>query len=192
MSRIPPNIELIVAQQLYTQAIELDWTNLTPQQRSAQYVKWLEDPYVGGKLADYLTPSAARVWIKDGPMKEWTRAVSGVGKYAALVVDTESLPRRIVQKILGSEWQPSAGTLRVKPLRVTLVNGEDEVVLTWAPANGLKHMVWAALKASAEGDVRSWIVCVTDTFTKPTPANEKQAHQQIAERCGLRLVHVTV
>jgi len=193
MARIPPKVELAVVAQLYSDASELGWTSLRPRQRSAQYDKWLEDPDVGGKLKAYLSASGARVWIKDGPMKEWTRALSGVGKYATLVGDSASTQVKVVRKALGSDWEPRSDTLKVKPLRVVARNSEeDEAVVTWAPSSGLKHMVWAALTASAEGDVRDWVVCVTDTFTKPTPANEKQAHLRMAKRCGLRLTHVTI
>jgi hypothetical protein len=193
MAKIPPEVETAVVTHLYSDAHKLDWSSLRPQQRSSQYDKWVEDPEVGGKLKAYLTPSSARVWIKDGPMKEWTRAQSGIGKYAKLMDDPAATQRKVVQKGLGSGWEALSETLKVKPLRITARNPEgEEAVVTWAPSSGLKHMAWAALSASAEGDRREWVICVTDTFTKPTPANEAQAHARLAKRCGLRLVHVTV
>ncbi len=190
--RIPKEVETKVVTRLYADAKELDWASLTPQQHSAQYTKWVDEPEVGGRLREYLSASDARVWIKDGPMKEWSRSLSGVGKYADLVDGADDTPARLVRKALGEGWHVDNDTLRVKPLRVTARNDEDEAVLTWAPANGLKHLVWAALTASAEGDSRNWVLCVVETFTKPTPANEKQAHQRLAKRCALRLVHVTL
>ncbi len=193
MVKIPPEVELAVVTRLYSDALKLDWSGLRPQQRSAQYDKWVDDPEVGGKLQGYLSPSGARVWIKDGPMKEWTRAHAGIGKYAKLLDDPVATQRKVVAKALGPEWEPLSETLKVKPLRVTARDGEgDEAVVTWAPPSGLKHMAWAALSASANGDPRQWVVCVTETFTKPTPANERQAHLRLAKRCGLRLVHVAI
>ena len=191
-TRIPREIESAVVKQLYSDAAQLDWPSMTPQQHTAQYNKWVGDPKVGGKLTEYLNASDARVWIKDGPMKEYSRAASGVGKYAALVENHGDVQSKIVRKALGDSWTPDPDTLRVKPLRIVARDGEDEAVVTWAPATGLKHMMWAALTASAEGDARPWTVCVTETFTRPTPANEKQAHARVAKRCGLRLVHVTL
>jgi hypothetical protein len=193
MPRIPPEIEMTVVAQLYSDASELDWTSLRPHQRSAQYDRWLETPEVGAKLRAYLSGSAARVWIKDGPMKEWTRALSGVGKYATLIGDSTTTQLKVVQKALGPNWGPLCDTLKVKPLRIVArQDDETEAVVTWAPANGLKHMIWAALTASAEGDTRDWMICVTESFTRPTPANEKQAHLRLAKRCDLRLVHLTI
>ncbi|MDV7134520.1 hypothetical protein [Williamsia muralis] len=191
-ARIPPEIETAVVAKLYKDAELLGWTTMTPQQHSRQYGKWVGDAAVGGKLTEYLSTSAARVWIKDGPMKEYSRAASGVGKYASLIDGTNDVQARIIRKALGAEWVPVSDSLRVKPLRLLARKGEDEAIVTWAPATALKHMVWAALTASAEGDPRQWTVCVTETFIKPTPVNEKHAHARLAKRCGLRLVHVTI
>ncbi len=191
-TRIPPDIETAVVTNLYADAERLGWTSMTPQQHSAQYDNWVGTPDVGGKLTQFLSASAARVWIKDGPMKEYSRATSGVGKYAKLIANPNDLLDKIVRKALGDGWEPISETLKVKPLRVTARNGEDDAIVTWAPATGLKHMVWAALTASTAGDPHEWTLCVTGTFTRPTPANEKQAHVRLAKRCGLRIVHVTI
>jgi hypothetical protein len=190
--RIPKEVETKVVSRLYADAKKLDWASLTPQQHSAQYTKWVEDPEVGGRLREYLSDSDARVWIKDGPMKEWSRSLSGVGKYAALIEGADDIPAKLVRKALGEEWEVDLESLKTKPLRVTARKDEDETVLTWAQARDLKHLVWAALTASSEGDAREWVICVVGTFTRPTPANEKQAHQRLAKRCGLRLVHVSL
>lgn len=190
--RIPKDVETKVVTRLYVDATRLDWASLTPQQHSAQYTKWVDEPEVGGRLREYLSSSDARVWIKDGPMKEWSRSLSGVGKYATLIDGADDTPARLVRKALGEGWQVDNDTLRVKPLRVTARREEAETVLTWAPVSGLKHLVWAALTANSEGDSRDWVLCVVETFTKPTPANEKQAHQRLAKRCGLRIVHVSL
>lgn len=189
---IPKDVETKVVTALYADAKQLDWARLTPQQHSAQYTKWVNEPAVGGRLREYLSASDARVWIKDGPMKEWSRSLSGVGKYASLTDGAGDTPVRLARKALGEGWQVDNDTLRVKPLRVTARKDEDETVLTWAPVSSLKHLVWAALTASSEGDPRDWVLCVVETFTKPTPANEKQAHQRLAKRCGLRIVHVSL
>jgi hypothetical protein len=190
MARIPKDVETKVVSKLYADAAAIDWAHLTPQQRSAQYTKWVEDSLVGGRLKEYLTAETARVWIKDGPMKEWSRSISGVGKYAALVEGSQDTHLKLVRKALGEDWTVLPDSLHIKPLRLVASKDEDETVVTWAAASELKHLVWAALSASAEGDTRSWVLCVVGTFTKPTPANEKQAHQRLAQRCGLRLIHV--
>lgn len=189
--RVPKEIETKIVTRLYADANTLDWDHLTPQQHSAQYTKWVSDPKVGGRLQNYVSGGDARVWIKDGPMKEWARAKMGVGKFAPLIEGSAAIPAKLIKKVLGEGWELVPGTMSDKPLRLTATNeDEDEVVVSWAPSSGLKHMVWAALSANAKGDVRTWVLCIVGTFTKQTPANEQQAQQRIAKRCGLRLKHV--
>lgn len=188
--RVPKEIGNKVVSKLYSDAAKFDWAHLSPQQRSAQYNAWIQDPEVGGRLQQYLAAEEARVWIKDGPMKEWSRAVSGVGEYAAFVDDASDFQPRLVRKALGEGWQPRPDTLRIKPLRLVAHKDEEEIMVAWGPATDLKHLMWAALTASAAGDARVWVVCVVSAFTKPTPSNEKQAHQRIAHRCGIRVVHI--
>lgn len=193
MARIPKEVETKVVRKLYADAKSLDWEHQTPQQHSAQYLKWIQDPEVGGRLLEYLTAEDARVWIKDTPMKERRRALSGVGKYADLVQDPGATPEKIVKKALGAGWTPRPGPVQSKPLRVMASNDQDEeTVVAWAPASGLKHLVWAALVASTKSDPRPWVLCVVGTFAKPTPTNEKLAHQRLAKRCDLRIEHLNL
>lgn len=190
--RVPREIEAKVVTKLYADAKRLDWASMTPQQHSAQYAAWIADVEVGGRLREFLSDSQARVWIKDGPMKEWSRSLSGVGKYATLSEGAEDVPSRLVRRALGDDWEVDLASIRTKPLRVVARKDEEEAVVTWAQSKDLKHLIWAALTASAEGDSRLWVVCVVESFTKPTPANEKLAHGRLAKRCGLRLEHVTL
>lgn len=189
---LPSEIERRVVTRLFQDADHLDWANLPPGGRTAQYAKWVQDAEVGGCLTQFMTPEQARVWIKDGPMKEWARAVSGMGKYAPLVPRPGVTPDQLVHLALGPGWQVQDKTQRIKPLRVNAACGEDEVTVTWGPEKDLKHLVWAALQAGANGDPTPWVLCVTSTFTTPVPANVRQAHLRLAARCGLRIAHVTV
>lgn len=174
---------------LFTDMELLAWEGLTLPQRTKQYGEWIADPEVGGRLTTFMTPERARVWIKDGPVKEYPRAVAGIGKYAALAHGRGGL-LEIARRALGSEWTADRTTLRVKPLRAEAHKGEETVVLAWGPARDLKHLIWAAINAEASGDPREWVLTVTGTFTRPVTASEKAHHLRIARRCGLRLVHV--
>ena len=190
--RIPRPIESKIVAKLYGDAGALDWASLSQTERSEQYVKWLKDPEVGGRLGKYLTEGEARVWIKDGPMKEWSRASSGVGRYAEYVDDSADIPTLLVEKVRGSGWVFDRRDISVKPLRLVARRGEGETVVTWGNPRDLKHLVWAALSAAAEGDARPWVLCVVETFTRPIPRNEKLAHLRVAERSSLTVTHVAL
>lgn len=190
--RVPRDIEVAIVSRLFRDADELDWGHISSGERTAQYSNWLQARDIGGELTRYMTSDEARVWIKDGPMKEWSRAVNGVGRYADLIVNPQASAASIVTKALGQNWVVQDGSLMVKPLRVVVARDQEQAVFTWGPARDFKHLLWAALKADAEGDPRDWVLCTTSTFTRPLPANSVRFHQRIARRCALKLIHVTV
>jgi hypothetical protein len=188
---LPSEVDRVVAGRLFADIQRLGWEDLTNVERSAQYVRWLADPDIGGRLTQFMDAGQARVWIKDGPVKEYPRAAAGVGKYATLVVTVSTqLPSLIVSHALGSGWLPRAETMQVKPLRIAAYAGEEEAVVAWGPARDLKHLVWAALLAQVRSDAREWVLVVTSTFTNPVPAAEKVLHGRIGSRIGVRIVHV--
>lgn len=193
-TKIPAEVERRVVTRLYADAQSLDWVNLTSQERTAQYARWVADPEVGGKLKAHVSEGELRVWIKDGPMKELSRASSGMGRYAALIPSADEVPARLVERVLGEEWELVPGSVTVKPLRLTAGHRVDdrEEVLTWGQVSDFKHLVWSALNATVNGDARPWTLCLVETLTHPTPANERRAHERLARRCGLTVTHVSL
>lgn len=189
---LPDKIELEIVTHLFADAERLKWTYMNATERSRQYREWLQDPRIGGTLSGFMASGEARVWIKDGPMKEFARAVHGQGKYAHLISGRAPSPELIVRKALGDEWQVVEGSQKIKPLRVTARKEEEEVVFTWGPVRDFKHLVWAALSALAEGDTRSWVLCLTASFVNPTPRNAQAHNLRLAEQCGLKVVHLSL
>ncbi len=179
-----------VVKKLFADAHNADWTHLTDGQRSAIYGQWMEDPEVGGRLTQFMSPDRARVWIKDGPMKEYARARYRVGIYAKYVKNSAANVDYLVDRALGAGWQIDPASQKIKPLRVRVRSGDDERYFTWAPSTDLKHLVWAAVRAEAEGDQTPWMLCVVGSFENPTPADEQAQNQRIAARCRLQIVHV--
>lgn len=189
---LPDTIELEVVTHLFADAERLKWTYMNATQRSRQYKEWLQDPRIGGKLGHFMASEQARVWIKDGPMKEFSRAIHGQGKYGHLIAGRAPSPELIVRKALGDEWQVLAGSQKIKPLRVTAYRGDEEVTFAWGPVRDFKHLIWAALSALAAGEGRSWVLCLTASFVNPTPRNVQAHNLRLAERCGLRVVHLSL
>lgn len=190
---IPTEIEMGIVRLLYREASERNWTYLTDSERTAAYNQWVRSPEIGGRLASYLKdPDGVRHWIKDTPMKEFARAVYGVGKYAELVPNPAAGVSTLVRQTLGPDWTPDLETRRIKPLRVTLRKGETEDMhFTWGPQRDLKHLVWAALRAEADGDTTPWTVCVVSSFVAPIQQELKTANLRLGQRCGLTITHAT-
>jgi hypothetical protein len=180
---------------MYERAAELGWPSLSDAERTNQYRYWTDDQQIGGKLLLYLgRPEAVRVWMKDGPMKEYARAVNGIGKYADLVdEDIVRLPE-LLSRALGPGWIEIPNTKKIKPLRVTVRrhNDEDEEKrFCWGPPRDLKHLVWRAITDQAEGDAVSWIVCVVNPSTRPATKSQRAQHERLARRIGLDIVDIT-
>ena len=75
---VPKEIRHEVVRALYQQVETMNWELMSPQQKSQQYARWIDDPAIGGRLTQFQSAEDARVWLKDGPMKEFARALDGV------------------------------------------------------------------------------------------------------------------
>lgn len=187
--RINPELERKIVIRMFADAERHDWTHLNGDQRSAIYESWMNDPEIGGRLTEFKSPQGARVWIKEGPMKEYSRAKYGVGKYAEFVanpIDASDL----VARAMGGDWRIVPNTRKGKPLRVRIRAGDLDRHFAWAPADQLKHLVWAAIRTEALGDQTPWTLCLVGSFEKPTPADQRALDLRIGERCALEVTHV--
>lgn len=187
---LPKHVDEAVCRRLFDDMRSMGWETLSSVERTQQYEKWVGDPEVGGRLTAFMSEAGARVWIKDGPAKEYQRALAGIGKYAVYADADQSRVSEIVHHALGSGWQVQPASLRIKPLRVTASQEENDSVVTWGPARDLKHLVWAALTAQADGDAREWVLVVISSFVRPASTADKQAHARLATRVGLRITHM--
>lgn len=170
-----------VVQKLYSDAQEIDWEHLTHAEHTEWYTRWLADQSVGGVLTTWMSPEEARVWLKDGPMKEYARALAGEGTFAKYIEDHPRGPARIVEKALGNGWTVVWTTVRVKPLQCRATNGQQTVKVFWGPAKDFKHLLWAALKLV---DERAYLV-VWDTVSNPLQTQARDKISAIGRRCSL-------
>jgi hypothetical protein len=178
-----------VVRALYADAEELDWEHQPPAERTRQYARWLRDNRVGGILTRYMTTESARSWIKDGPMKEFSRARRRAGRYAEFGRATGTSPEDVVRHALGDSWRIADGRVGVKPFHCEAANAGELAFVTWGPAANFRHLVWAALRWGVDHPGRAVIV-VTDLPERPTPEDEATWHKKVAERCGLEVTHM--
>ena len=165
---------------------------LSQSERTRKYAEWLKDSQVGGVLTQYLTPEDARVWIKDGPMKEYARALAGIGKYAGLIETPALSASEVVARALGADWHLVPESTRVKPLRCLAERGMERTLVVWGPSRDFKHLLWAALKATDAKAQPPAQVVVTETFERQTPATERERQRRFARRCGFEVSHLRV
>ena len=187
---IPESQLANVVTALYEDAHAKNWIHLPPRDRSQAYSAWVEDARVGGILTKYMTPEAARAWIKDGPMKEYGRALRGTGRYARFGRSGGTGASDIIRAALGDGWQLVEGTAGIKPshAQATDENGTS-VYLAWDEARNFKNLVWAALRASVTLGIPGHVV-ITEPPGTSTARDVVDVHTAIARRCGLELHHV--
>lgn len=179
-----------VVRKVYADALELDWEHCNQREHTEQYARWLNDPQVGGLLSQWMAPEDQRVWLKDGPMKEFARALAGEGTYALYLTDHPRSPVQLVQRAMGAGWLVVPGTSSVKPLQCDAVMGPQLVRLFWGPAKDFKHLLWAALEHGHRSPMKEARVVVFDSTTRPLSDSEKMKLSQISIRCKIPLTLV--
>lgn len=187
---IPQEIAKKVVGRLFEDAENRGWVNLALPERTKMYNDWVKDSEVGGRLRDFISVEDARVWIKDGPMKEYSRARYGIGKYAQYIAAPALARQELLRSVLGDDWQEEPKSLVIKPLRVTVTDGDKRLRLTWGSARDFKHLLWAALESDAKGDTVDWVLCVVGSFENPTPADRRRMYDRMAKRCGFSIKYV--
>ncbi|MFD6158830.1 hypothetical protein ACFWF7_00675 [Nocardia sp. NPDC060256] len=158
-------------------------------EKTHQYRKWIEDPQVGKILLDYGPEKDARVWIKDVPMKEYTRAQEGIGNYVRYTVRRFKGPQEIIQAAFGHGWDMIPNTINVKPNHCYATNGTSTRYVCWGHAGTVRDLVWAALSIAVSGGDRPAIVVTTrDGETIDSPVRE--LHSALAEHCRIDLSYL--
>ena len=189
-SLLPENQLEQVVRALYQAADEAGWETLGPRDRSQLYTRWVDptDP-VGAVVTRFMTPESARSWIKDGPMKEYSRANRGTGRYARFGRQGGTGPMDIVRHALGAAAVIESGSAQVKPLRCHAHTAERRYLVIWGDPRGYKELVWAALRAITEDGDQVHIV-VLEPPARAVPADERAKQQAIAAHCGIQLHHL--
>ncbi|MFD3430709.1 hypothetical protein [Nocardia fluminea] len=183
-------IQVQVATELYQRAEDIDWDLLTDRERAAYYAKWVDDKKIGGVLAAYLPVGDIRVWIKDGPMKEYVRALEGIGAYATCATKRFPPHDTLVKQALGSSWDLVPKSVTEKPMHCMATDGERERYMCWGAPHTFKDLVWAAL-GQAVNSSETPLIIVTTRTGHPQSTQDKAFQKAIAERCGLRIAHLS-
>ncbi|MGW4398360.1 hypothetical protein ACWEHA_24000 [Amycolatopsis nivea] len=188
--KLPNEIREVVCRELYRQVHALDWESMSDRQKTEQYSLWVDDPAIGGELADHFTAEGMRVWLKDGPMKEYARALEGVGPYAKYAVKKLTDIEVSVREALGREWHTVPGTLAEKPMHVTITDGADQRYVCWGQPHTLRDLLWAAVREAVNAPARPLIVVTLRENTSLTE-DDKTFQDKVAAHCGLDLIRVT-
>lgn len=186
---VPQEIRESVLRELYRQADSLDWEDVPVRQKTSHYRQWVEDPSIGGRLADFYTAEGMRVWLKDGPLKEYARALENFGPFAKYANKRLSPPSEFITEILGDSWTVQPESIREKPMHCLITNGHEHRYVCWGRPHTFRDLLWAAVNKAVSSHLRPLIV-VYLTDGKSVSDNQKSLHQKIAKHCELDLAYV--
>lgn len=191
MTSVPSSVRISVIQALYKRFDDLHWEALSNPERTSAYARLVVDPDIGGKLDPYLGPGEIRLWIKDGPAKEYGRALAGIGRYAQYTSRALDGPARIVTSALGDGWSVVNGSVQEQPTRCLAVDadGNTKSVLWGTPA-ALKVLVWQAVQDQARQPGVSQTIVVTRRGITPIPTDEWNEIQRICDVVGVTATQV--
>lgn len=150
MARIPDQLRRQIVAELYHRLDDLKWEERTQPERSSIYQRLVDDPVIGGRLASHIPVDRIRVWIKDGPAKEYRRALEGVGPYANFTKRRTSGAKGVVEAVLGKDWTIVDGSVGEKPMRCSAEQGDSRRLLVWGPETSIKELFWHAAIHVAE------------------------------------------
>jgi hypothetical protein len=192
MSELESAFRRAIIAEVYRQAGEMDWDGLTDRQRSAVYDRWIDEPAIGGELTRFLPRERARVWLKDVPMKEYARARSGIGSLADLVTVRLPSPGQIARQVQGEHWDAVDGTIREKPNRCEITDGQDQRLMIWGPPKVLRDLVWAGINAVVDGHEPTPLIVVAAPRGDSAGQDEMRRHIRIGAIVGLEVRHTTL
>lgn len=188
-SEIPASVREEVARRLYREAADLDWDLMSDRTKSQQYRRWIDDPAIGGKLTAHVSQPAARIWLKDGPMKEYDRALEGIGTFAGYTVVRFADVNELMRAAFGSGWRVTPGTLGEKPMHCLAGEGTRHRYVCWGKPGKFRDLIWAALNAAVDSDHRPMaVVSLRDGLD--VTGDERERHRAIGEHCGIDVRHI--
>ena len=175
---VPPKVREAVLVELVRQLDEVKWEELAANDTSAWYNRFVRDENIGRRLAQYMSEAEIRVWIKDGPAKEYRRALEGRGSYAQYTSRAFPGPEVIVRATLGKGWTLVADSVEEKPMRCLARSRDQTKFLIWGPTKSLKDLVWQASVTLAEHPHTA----ITLVITKPSAARLMGDRWTLAEK----------
>lgn len=179
MTDVPTQTRQEVIGSLYQEMDRMRWDEMTNRDKSDAYERFVSDPRIGGRLAPFLGSDKIRVWIKDGPAKEYGRALEGVGAYASYTSRTYPSPDRFVAQVLGQEWRVREDSVEDKPMRCWAETDDGSArYVVWGPFSGLKDLIWQAVCHRAEHwDSEPVVVVTTRGMIRLSPGQRTQAER---------------
>lgn len=173
MTAIPPTVRSEVIEELVSQFDAARWEELSSHAASEMYDRFVRDPKIGGRLSPHMPTAKIRVWIKDGPAKEYRRALEGIGPIALITKRAYPGPTSVVRLALGDKWSPTVDTIEEKPMRCFAEDPDGQsMFVIWGPLSALQGLIWNSCLIRTEDSLKAITVVVTKPNSAALPSKE--------------------
>lgn len=182
MAAVPADVRAEVIKELVRQFDAARWEELSSHEASGMYDRFVKDPKIGARLSTYMPTDKVRVWIKDGPAKEYRRALEGIGPVAPFTTRAYPGPESVVRLALGDRWAPKDDTIEEKPMRCFAEdpNGQSMFVI-WGPLSALQGLIWNSCLIRAEDALKPITVVVTKPNSASLPTDDWELVKRLCD-----------
>lgn len=189
MTPIPPEIRDEVIRRVYADCDRLEWETLSSGKKTTAYNRWVDDPEIGGLLRRYMsqmTHADTRVWLKDGPLHDYDRAINGVGANARYTRRRVADPPFLIRNALGADWELLEGSIQDRPLRCVAVNPRtrERTQLIWGPFKNLSSLAWAAVTVRVADRAARPVIVLVRPAGQILPAEQEREVRAVCEVIG--------
>lgn len=178
-----------IIRSLYVRAVALNWTCLAQKAKTAQYEAWVDDPDIGGRLCQWMSRAEARVWIKDGPMHEYARALANVGRYACFLSEHPRSAQEVIAQCLGNDWSLVPNTIQTKPLRCVATRQRERVHVIWGCHSHWATLLWTGFRALEDLGLPV-VIAPWDTVSKPATEHACGQRKRAAQKLNIEVQHI--
>lgn len=192
MAHLPDVTRDQVCSELGLRMDRVRWEEISASRASALYDEFVDDPKIGGVLKPFLPVDKIRVWIKDGPAKEYRRALEGVGYMAAHTSRAYPGPDALITAALGDGWGHDPATIEEKPMRC-LAHDElgRHVLVVWGSLGALQGIYWVASTHRATNPDQPVTMVITKPSQAPLSGQEYDLARRLADIIEVDCVQVT-
>lgn len=185
MAEIPESVREAVVTALYGELDDLQWEQLSTTDKSEAYERFLTHPKIGRALDSFMDAGSIRVWIKDGPAKEYVRALEGVQPYARFTARAYPSVESVIEKVLGTDWRLVRETVEKKPMRCEAISPRDERrFVIWGSFRSLKELIWHSLLYKVKKPDIISVLVVTQPSIAPLQPSQLKLAEAMCEIVG--------
>ncbi|WP_020519357.1 hypothetical protein [Catelliglobosispora koreensis] len=187
MQQVPLSVRDEVVKLLYADADRLEWERLPDHRKAEQYQRWADDTNIGRRLGDYT--SDVHGWIKEIPLKEYSRALEGLGRFAKFTARGYTPAEEFLPRLLGGSWSIVAGSVGDRPTHCMATNGSGLRYVCWGKPKFFKDLLWAALNEGLDNRTTPLIIVCLRSDADIEPAMRRR-HEIFGTRCGIGVTHL--